>query len=283
MQHPQKWRETIDPFSLPYRTFTPLEILGYPHAGNDVFHARGLYQGQEVRAYIKVARQKGAAIHNEVALLAQPGIPHGPKVIDFGLADTPFSVTLELPGERLSVLLKENPGMNLRPYLREYGRTLAELHRLTPDAPAVADRRFFHAPAPELCQKLGLDGLTDYFSCPPENQMRCFCHGDFHYANVLWLEGHISGILDFELSGYGNRDFDIAWTIFCRPGQQFLQTPEEAEAFLSGYGELGDYDPGAVRFYLAQIGVYFLSFCGEDEAYCRRLRAFLENSGKNPC
>lgn len=283
MQHPKKWRDTIDPFTLPYHTFTPLEILGYPHAGNDVFHARGLYAGQEVRAYIKVARQRGAAIDNEVALLSQPGIPLAPRVIDCGLGDTPFSVTLELPGERLSGLLRQNPALDLLPYLREYGRTLAQLHRLTPEAPAVADRRFFHRPSPELCQRLGLGELTDNFSRQPGNGVRCFCHGDFHYANILWQDGHISGILDFELSGYGDRDFDLAWAMFCRPGQRFLQTHREQEEFLAGYAEVGEYDPSTVRFYLAQIGVYFLSFCGEDEGYCGWLREFLGSLADSSC
>lgn len=42
--HPAKWRETIDPFELDYHHFQLTEILGYPHAGNDVFHAKGIYQ-----------------------------------------------------------------------------------------------------------------------------------------------------------------------------------------------------------------------------------------------
>lgn len=45
----------MDPFLLPYKPFHPIEILGCPHAGNDVFHARGICEGKEVRAYIKVA------------------------------------------------------------------------------------------------------------------------------------------------------------------------------------------------------------------------------------
>ena len=86
MKHPDKWRETIDPFSLPYKSFHPIEILGYPHAGNDVFHARGIYEDKEVRAYIKVARQKGAAIENEVAILSQLHSPIYPTVLDCGFA-----------------------------------------------------------------------------------------------------------------------------------------------------------------------------------------------------
>ena len=53
--HPAKWRETIDPFELEYHHFRLTEILGYPHAGNDVFHAKGIYQQQETEGYIKVA------------------------------------------------------------------------------------------------------------------------------------------------------------------------------------------------------------------------------------
>ena len=34
MKHPDKWRETVDPISLPYRHFQLTEVLGYPHAGN---------------------------------------------------------------------------------------------------------------------------------------------------------------------------------------------------------------------------------------------------------
>ena len=37
MNFPKKWRETIDPFELKFTNFILKEILGYPHAGNDVF------------------------------------------------------------------------------------------------------------------------------------------------------------------------------------------------------------------------------------------------------
>ncbi len=128
MKHPTQWRKTIDPFSLPYRAFQPTEILGYPHAGNDVFHAKGIYNGKVVRAYIKVARQKGAAVENEVALLSQLHSPVYPTVIDYGFDGTPFSVTLELPGDRLSVIVGENERLESLAYMEEYGATLAKLH-----------------------------------------------------------------------------------------------------------------------------------------------------------
>mgnify|MGYP006906177248 CR=1 FL=1 len=130
VKHPDKWRETIDPFSLAYKSFHPIEILGYPHAGNDVFHARGIYKGKEVRAYIKAARQKGAAIENEVAILSQLHSPIYPTVLDCGFAGTPFSVTLELPGERLSTIVGENETLESLSFMEEYGATLATLHQL---------------------------------------------------------------------------------------------------------------------------------------------------------
>ena len=276
MKHPDKWRETIDPFSLPYKSFHPIEILGYPHAGNDVFHARGIYKGKEVRAYIKAARQKGAAIENEVAILAQLHSPIYPTVLDCGFAGTPFSVTLELPGERLSTIVGENETLESLSFMEEYGATLATLHQLRISAEPVKDRRFFHVPSDEFLKTLGLEEYKGIFANPPKTSVRCFCHGDFHYANILWDRHHISGILDFELAGYGNRDFDIAWALFRRPGQKFLKTEVEQKAFLRGYQRTAPCDQEAVKYYMAQCYVYFLQFSGDDAEYCDYIRTWVK-------
>lgn len=159
VKHPDKWRETIDPFSLAYKSFHPIEILGYPHAGNDVFHARGIYKGKEVRAYIKAARQKGTAIENEVAILSQLHSPIYPTVLDCGFAGTPFSVTLELPGERLSTIVGENETLESLSFMEEYGATLATLHQLRISAEPVKDRRFFHVPSDEFLKTLSFQGF----------------------------------------------------------------------------------------------------------------------------
>lgn len=104
----------------------------------------------------------------------------------------------------------------------------------------------------------------------------CFCHGDFHYANILWAEHQISGILDFELAGYGNKEFDIAWSVFRRPGQKFLRTEAELQTFLNGYRQFGTCDAEAVKTYMAQCYVYFLQFCGDDAEYCAYIHAWLQ-------
>lgn len=276
MQHPAKWRETIDPFSLPYHDFRLTEILGYPHAGNDVFHAKGIYNGQALCVFIKAARQKDAAIEREVSVLSQLDAPRFPKLIDFGLEGTPFSVTAELPGERLSTIVGENDALRSLEYMEEYGATLAELHQWSLRTEAVRDRSFFHPPTEELLDASGLGRLKAFFAKPPQTIVRCFCHGDFHYANILWHRHHVSGILDFELAGVGNRDFDIAWALFRRPGQMFLKTQEEQEAFLRGYTRIATCDRDAVKYYMAQCYVYFLQFSADDGEYCAYVRSWMK-------
>ena len=283
MKHPDKWRDTIDPFALPYHAFKPLEILGYPHAGNDVFHVRGLYNGSQINAYIKVARQKGADIGNEMSILSQLFSETVPSVIDYSLEGTPFLVTQELPGERLSTIVGENHGLESLSYMAEYGAALAKIHGMSIRAEPVKDRKFFHAPSDALLESLKLEHLKGLFPTDVTVTSPCFCHGDFHYANILWENHHISGILDFELSGYGCKEFDIAWAVFRRPGQKFLKTEAELQKFLKGYRQFGECDAEAVKAYMAQCYVYFLSFCGDDAEYCAYVREWLNAFSAEKC
>ncbi|MCH5278924.1 MAG: aminoglycoside phosphotransferase family protein [Christensenellaceae bacterium] len=274
-EHPKKWRETCDPFKLDYHCFRPTEILGYPHAGNDVFHVKGIHDGKEMTAYVKAARQQNAAIQNEVSILRQIDLPYVPRVIDFGFQDTPFLVTAEMPGKRLSVIVSENKDCEALSYMEEYGETLGRIHSMNIKSIPVSDRKFFHAPTDEILEKLGLQYLKEYFMDAPKESTTVFCHGDFHYANILWENHHISGILDFELSGYGNRDFDIAWALLLRPGQNFLKTEEERQRFLEGYGKLGLFDERAVKYYMAQSYVHFMLFSSNDTDYMEYARNWL--------
>ena len=144
------------------------------------------------------------------------------------------------------------------------------------DAADVADRKFFHAPPEEMLEASELSYLKPLFEKKPVSSAKCFCHGDFHYANVLWENHHISAVLDFELAGYGNRDFDIAWAIFRRPGQKFMKTQEEVERFLQGYGKIGSFNRAAVFYYMAQCYVYFLQFQSNEEEYKEFIRKWLK-------
>ena len=87
----------------------------------------------------------------------------------------------------------------------------------------------------------------------------------------------LSGILDFELAGYGNRDFDIAWVLFLRPGQKFLKSDIEQQEFLKGYARCGKYDLAAVHYYMVQCYVYYLQFSSNDKEYCEYMHKWISN------
>lgn len=277
MVHPDKWRETRDPRRLGFHEFQLTRVTGYPHAGNDVFQAEGIYHGRRVEAYIKAARQQGADIRNEVETIQKLGCPLAPEILDYDRENWEFVVTLAMPGERLSALAGDNAGMESMPYLYEYGRTLAKLHRTKGDFSPVKDRRFFHLPERERLAGAGLEDTWRWLSENRPRQERIgFCHGDFHYANLLWEKGRLSAILDFELAGLGDRDFDLAWALICRPGQRFLNTRQEIERFLEGYRSLEACRWENVRYHMALIYTYFYQFSGNPPEYLSYIRRALE-------
>ncbi len=256
MLHPEKWRETADPFAISFEYFKLQRISGYPHAGNDVFQVEGLWQGRPCRAFLKIARQPGADIPREAALLGRLQLPGLPRVLEWSAGEPAWLLTEELPGQRLSTLLGANAGLASLQYLPQYGRALANIHRQTPEAPPVADRRFFHLPPRELAETYGLQGEYQWLQAfPPVGETGCFVHGDFHYANLLWQDGRLTAMLDWELAGMGSREFDLAWAVFHRPGQRFFTTRQEWQAFLQGY-DLPFSRPDFCR-HLARIALWF--------------------------
>lgn len=246
-----------------FKNFELLEVLGYPHAGNDVFYARGLYKENEVFVFIKVNRQNGADVKNEVETLNKINLDNTPIVIDYDDEMT-YRVSIALPGERLSVISKQISNNELLNYLKTYGETLAKIHLINGEFIHVKDRKFFHIPSKEYFEKQNIDiEIYNYLvSSKPKEINYCFVHGDFHYANVLWQDKKISGILDFELSGYGNKEFDIAWAITVRPSQEFLKEQQEFESFISGYKKVGECNVEYVKYYMVLIYAWFYEIGG---------------------
>lgn len=145
---------------------------------------------------------------------------------------------------------------------------LARLHAQKGNFPDVKDRRFFHIPDQQWFQEQDLMFVYNYLtSNQPATVSKCFCHGDFHYANLLWQDKHISAILDFELSGWGNKEFDIAWALILRPGQRFLNTEKEISLFIDGYLSVGSCNWDYVKYYMVLIYSYFYRIGRTDAAY----------------
>ncbi len=256
MPTPEKWRETADPFSIAIPDFQLSAVLGYPHAGNDVFHVEGLYRGAPCRAFLKVSRQPGADLPREARLLQTLPLPCLPPLLGWSAGEPAWLLTEELSGARLSVILGDNAGLPSLDYLPAYGRALAAIHRLEVDAPPVADRRFFHLPPRDVAETWGLQRELAWLEAQPAaGESRCFVHGDFHYANLLWQDGRLTATLDWELAGLGSREFDLAWAVFRRPGQRFLTSLQEIEVFLRGYGQ--PFNRAAFWRYYVQIALWF--------------------------
>lgn len=278
MRHPEKWRETVDPFSLGLHTFRLNEVLGYPHAGNDVFQVRGMYQGAETEAYIKSARHREADLKREATLLLQLSMPELPRLLDHD-EDYGWLVTEAKAGQRLSVIVGDNADGRSMAYLAEYGEMLARLHELQGTFPSAPHRRFMGVPDEARCQRDQLDDVRAWLLAHRiEPEANCFCHGDFHYGNVLWQDGHISGILDLELAGWGDREFDIAWAMIRRPGQKFMTTQAEEQQFLEGYRRRAAYDPLRLCWYMINAYAWFYGMDAKDEAYRAWVRAWLRRA-----
>ncbi len=276
MKQPTKWRETIDPFSIKFTRFTLSEVLGYPHAANDVFYVRGILEDKPVTAFLKVERHVDANVENELQILRQIPFPFVPKVLDSSLKPPKFILTEELPGERLSVIVGENKHQESYPYLSEFGKALVAFHQLRITCEDVRDRRVFHPKPKTFFETHDLLNVHHYLeSHQPAQINTCFVHGDFHYANLLWQNGKISAVLDYELSGIGNREFDIAWTCFLRPGQNFLNTRDEVELFLEGYRSEQDFSREWFTYSYLLIASWFYAVGGDEVGYQDQVRALI--------
>ncbi len=273
-QEPAKWREGIEPFSLPLRNVKIKEVVGYPHAANQVFYVIGEEAGKAGYYYLKYAHHADANLKNEVVVMQKLQSPLTPRIVEYDTASYRYEVTAQIEGRRLSVILAEAGTENGLEYMFEYGRTLANLHDTSGDFPDAPHRRFHDIPERTYFMEIGMEKVHDWLEThKPTRVNTCFVHGDFHYANILWKDGHISGILDFELAGIGNREFDIAWSLILRPGQRFMQSREEAREFMKGYTSVADCDLTLVRYYMVLIYVRFLKF--GDEEYERFVRAWI--------
>lgn len=265
MREPKRWRETINPFDLKFKNFKLIKILGYPHARNDVFYVKGIYKNKNVYAYIKCSRCDNNFI-KENEFLNNSKIPFKSEVIECDEKGK-YLITRAKNGKKLSKILNVNPECSSE-YLFEYGKQLAKMHKLDIDCDKMNYRKFFLPPSIEDCKKYGLESFR---AClvkrEPKEINECFCHGDMHYANVIWLGKKINAILDYELAGIGSKEYDIAWVLINRPGQKFLRRKEDIDSFLKGYKEINDFNMEYVKYYMGVIYLHFYMIGYKDEEY----------------
>ena len=82
MQQPKKWKETIDPFSIRFNNFKLQEVLGYPHARNDVFYCKGVVDAHETLCFVKYASKKDSNVAKEIATIKALDFDFLPEIVD---------------------------------------------------------------------------------------------------------------------------------------------------------------------------------------------------------
>lgn len=278
-----KFREPItDPFRIPFRkSIQIVEILNYPHAGNDVMHCRGRVDGESREFILKLARHRDADFEREDWILGQPELKKLPvaRVIEFGLTQGCEYLVLEkLPGKRISFVLDDYAD-DQRGFCRQFGQSLAEIHALEIDSDPVVERRFHRFP--EVGEDPFLSEVLDWLSeNTPKEGSECFIHGDHHFANILWENRRISAVLDWELAGIGNKEFDIAWAFFVRSSaflSHFMDSPDEEAEILEGYLSVGSFSHTSYLYYKVQILSHLVSGLKMNPGY----RAWIESELKS--
>ena len=268
IQCPVQWDASVNPFSLPYKNFKLKKILGYSRTSNHVFRVEGIYQHKKVNAYIKVAEKSNARIKKEIETLSMLKLDVLPQIIDHDDNKDRFVVTLAKEGAPLHRILGNNADGASAEYMPKFGKMLASLHQLKGNFDPVIQRPYFDIPALAEFEKVNLQFVYDYLvKNKPKTINKCFCHGDFNYSNVLWQNKQISAVLDLELSGIGNREYDIAWAMAVRPKQSFLITPQEIQLFLDGYRTLGDLNIEHLKYYLVLVYSHFYLLIAKNEVY----------------
>lgn len=267
MIYSEKWRKPIiDPMEAQFPCgMTVVEILGYPHASNDVFGCYIEFQGEKHKAVLKIERYIDANLANEWTIingLKGTGLKT-PEVITHGyLEDRGYIVTKYDDGQRLSQLIKncrndEIVNESLK-YMWKFGNNLGIIHGLELIGENVKNRRFHNPMDKEKSIELGLDKIFQWLDKHKNIKPNlCFIHGDHHYANILWKDNEISKILDWELSGIGWKEFDLAWALILRPSQTFMKTKEERDTFLEGYSAHCSLDEEQLVYCMVMIYQYF--------------------------
>lgn len=255
----KKWREAeIDLNKL---NLDINKIISYPPAGNDVFEI--LYENKNV--FLKVERSKMANFKTEYENINKIKSYYKkiPTILKYGDIDKKKYIMLsKIEGERLSDLIVENKIDSISSY-RLYGKELALIHQIPIDNFEVSKKRIINDIISFDIYKEKDDFLLKIYDYLERERTYfnddTFIHGDFHYANILWLDGKINGVLDFEYSGKGFKEQDIAWSLIPRPSQCYEINKDIIISFLEGYNEIGNFNyknflwcfiNGCAHFYL---------------------------------
>lgn len=271
-----KWRENeIDINEIDFKID---KIISYPPAGNDVYEILS----DKKNLFLKVERSKMAdfeAEKNNIDLIKKY-YNKIPDIIKFGkIKDKHYIILSKIEGERVSDLINENK-INILDAYKKYGKELAKIHKIKPSEFNIAKQRVINDIIPDDRYKERDEFITSIIKYLKENHpiinYDTFIHGDFHYANILWKNNKISGVIDFEYSGKGFKEQDIAWALIYRSSQIFDFGIDEIKSFLNGYSEINNFDYELFKWCYLNGCVHFYLMNNDNTEYKNKLRSLME-------
>lgn len=229
---------------------------------NRVFRCEGRMEGKPIVFFLKAYRTPQINLPIERGLLpalAEYGLPVPRPLFAVGNPVSCLALTA-VPGHILQDFIDPRRHLYSRDrvpdYLRCYGEALGRLHALPLHYTPLTRRglygltdqqRLVYARSSRL-----LSWLDDNKPTAPDYVL---AHGDLHTAHVFLQDGDVCGMIDWESSGMGWREFDLAWILRAR--LDFLNTPAEREAVLTGYLSRSTCDPHALRWCEILIYLHF--------------------------
>lgn len=141
----------------------------------------------------------------------------------------PAAVTTWLPGE-----IDLDP-VDPQRWITALADTLVAIHRvppppMLPPSDAPADPKL--DPDLDWLDDPGLEAEARALIATPSTGPPALLHGDYQHFNVVWRNGHLSGVIDWPLGGAGNRGLDVG---HCRLNLAVLFGVDAAMTFLDRY------------------------------------------------
>ncbi len=260
VRSPKRVHKFLELSGLPLEQVKLLEQQPDPPNSLRLFCFRGEEQGRQGKYFLKYTDLHGVDIAHEAEILKplqQDPLAMAPRLVEVE-AENAFLVTAQMEGVSLSEDIQAT-GLPTLDYCYELGRTLARVHQIGSELPEGVYTRFHDIPRLSFNDRYQRYPIATWLeNHKPDHINRCFIHGDFQLNNILWRDGKVCGILDWELAGMGNREWDIAFAMIQRPMQKILRSDEDREKFLEGYGSLQEYERDLVGYYKMMIYSWLL-------------------------
>lgn len=273
----------IDTQKIRFKKIKLIRIIEQLPAGNDVLECLVYYKKRYQRVIIKLERSLMADFKSEIEVIKFLRNKYNklPNIIEYGqYNDKIYIIYKKEQGKKLSQIFRSNEKEKEK-LLAMLGKELAVIHSL--DKPKKISKKRIINYIPKKENYEFNDDVLKYISWLKENQIDyvddTFIHGDFHYGNVLFDDDEINKVIDYEYSGLGFKEQDIAWALVLRPGQTFFDNLEDISCFLEGYLSYSKYDFQKLNWCYINACVHFY-LMNSNGKYKDKLMFLMDNFNK---